>query len=103
MSNSKNMDFYMEKLDDTYSDKNDKNDKNSKKDKNSKNDKIFIHFDSEYLCDNFIKNSKEAKFGHKCCYGTGVHIIKYENKDISSYVQISSIKKMLQTCNDISK
>ena len=58
------------------------------------NNKIFIHFESKEECDNFIKTSKNSIFGHRCCYGKGVHIKIHNNKEITCYDQVKKIKNL---------
>ena len=62
-------------------------------DSDDKDNKVFIHFKTKEECIDFIKkNTSNAIFGHCCCSGKGVHIIKFNNQTITDYGQLKQFK-----------
>ena len=46
--------------------------------------KCFIHFSDEKQLQAFIaKNQSKMVTGHICCSGKGIHIKRFENKDVT--------------------
>lgn len=44
----------------------------------------FIHFDSSFLLEQFIKINNKQLFGHKCCHGKGIKINNISNEELKS-------------------
>ena len=56
--------------------------------------KCFIHFSNKKQLKKFIaKNQSKMVTGHICCSGKGIHIKRFENKDVTDYDEISRIKR----------
>ena len=57
-------------------------------------DKCFIHFSDKKQLKKFIsKNQSKMVTGHICCSGKGIHIKRFNNKDVTDYDEISRIKR----------
>ncbi|MDA9216503.1 hypothetical protein N9O88_01620 [bacterium] len=51
---------------------------------NNIKDYTFIHFDSRFHLEQFIKINNKLLFGHKCCDGKGIKINHISNEELKS-------------------
>ena len=56
--------------------------------------KCFIHFPDKKQLKKFIyKNKSKMVTGNMCCSGKGIHIKRFNNKEVTTYDEISRIKR----------